>query len=141
MCHFARLHRLPRHSFPFILFWSFGPLFLLVPLMGVALSPSLEPFELGPTTLTLRLKLYYTLNSVISTSLMSLFLLYPEALGNRHPQFESHNLLSNFPLIYHSCFHSLEFRSFGPLFLLVPLMGVALSPSLEPLSLVPPISP
>ena len=43
----------------------------------------------------------YTMNFMISASLMSLFLLYPKTLGNGCPQSKSHSLLSCLSPIYH----------------------------------------
>ena len=46
----------------------------------------------------------YTLNSVISTSIMSHTLSYPETLGSRCSQFKSHSL-SHFSPLYHEICH------------------------------------
>ena len=46
--------------------------------------------------------------SIISTSLLSLLLLYAETLGNGCPQHKYHSLLSRFPSIYHEFRHSNE---------------------------------
>ena len=43
----------------------------------------------------------HTLNSVTSTSVMSLLLLYPITLGSRLSHFKSHSFLTCFPPIYH----------------------------------------
>jgi hypothetical protein len=44
----------------------------------------------------------YTLTSIMSPSVMSLPLLYPESLGNGCAQFKSPPLLPHYPLIHHS---------------------------------------
>ena len=44
---------------------------------------------------------FYTLTSIVSPSLMSLFLIYPETVGNGGSQFKSPSLLSHFPTIHH----------------------------------------
>ena len=43
----------------------------------------------------------HTLNSVISTSIMSLLPLISETLGNKYSQFKSHSLMSHFSPLYH----------------------------------------
>ena len=50
----------------------------------------------------------YTLNSIISTSLMYSFSYIPKTLGNTCSRFESHSLLPLFPPIYHGFWHQKE---------------------------------
>jgi hypothetical protein len=49
---------------------------------------------------------HYTLNSIISTFIMSRTLQYPETLGNRCSWFKSHSLSLHFSPLYHKICHS-----------------------------------